>query len=445
MRLRLASEKLYLFTYFIALISVGTIALSMPFSWNGASRLPLVDALFTAASAVCVTGLVTVDLTQFSRFGQSIVAVLIQLGGLGIVTFAMVYVATPRTRMSLVGRNLVRDLSLDEVEHNPRRIVRGILVATLSIELMGAAFLYGRFKADGSAAPLFEAAFHAVSAFCNAGFSTRRDSLESFAGDPALCSVMMTLIGLGGIGFTVLEDLWRVATKSRRRLSYHTRVVLAASAALFVAGTAFFLFSEGGGAYSGMSPLGKVFAAAFQSATPRTAGFDTIPQASLHGSSIVVVMLLMFIGASPGSTGGGIKTTTFFVALAALLKDPSAAKGARVWERQIGPALFMKAFSIFLRAVAIVAIAWICLSLAEAEALRDGSISMPQLLFEAVSAFGTVGLSLGATAAIGAPAKLVLIATMFAGRIGLFAMAMPKGERAVERWAEMPDATLMIG
>lgn len=445
MRLRLASEKLYLFSYFIVLISVGTIALSMPFAWDGASRLPLVDALFTAASAVCVTGLVTVDFTQFSRLGQSIVAVLIQMGGLGIVTFAMVYVATPRTRMSLVGRSLVRDLSIDEVEHNPRRIVRDILLATLAIELVGAVFLYGRFKAEGSESPLFEAAFHSVSAFCNAGFSTRRDNLESFAGDPGLCVVVMLLILLGGVGFTVLQDLWRVAVKSRRRLSYHTRVVLAASAALLVAGSAFFLASEGSGAYAGLGLLDRIVAAAFQAVTPRTAGFDTIPQASLRGSSIVVVMLLMFIGASPGSTGGGIKTTTFFVALAALLKDPSASRGARVWERQIGPALFMKAFSIFLRAVAIVAIAWICLSLAESVALRDGSISMPELLFEAVSAFGTVGLSLGATASIGASAKLVLVATMFAGRIGLFAMAMPKGERAVERWAEMPDATLMLG
>jgi trk system potassium uptake protein len=445
MRIRLASEKFYLFSYFIGLIVVGTVALSLPAAWGGAEPLSLVDAFFTASSAVCVTGLVTVDFTQFSRLGQSIAAVLIQLGGLGYVSFAAIYVATPRTRMSLAGRSIIRDMSIDEVEHNPRRIIRAVILVTVSIELIGAALLYSRFKAAGSKSPIFEAVFHSVSGFCNAGFSTRRDSLESFAGDPASCAVIMTLIGLGGIGFTVLQDLWRVAVKSRRRLSYHTRVVLAASAALFLAGTAFFLYSEREGAYSGLSPLDKVVAAAFQSASPRTAGFDTIAQSTLHGSSIVAILLLMFIGASPGSTGGGIKTTTFFVALSALVKDPSAGSGALVWDRQIGPALFMKAFSVILRAVAIVAIAWIGLSLTESTALRQGTLTMSTLLFEAVSAFGTVGLSLGATAVIGDGAKLVLIATMLAGRIGLFAMALPKGERAVERWAEMPDATLMIG
>lgn len=445
MRLTLANEKLYLFSYFIGLISIGAALLLLPSAWEGDAPLGFFDALFTSTSAVCVTGLVTVDFTNFTRLGQIIVAALIQLGGLGLVSFAAVYIATPRMRMSLIGRNIIRDLSVDEVEHNPRRIIANVVAVTFGIEALGFILLFGRFKAAGSGSPAFEAAFHAISAFCNAGFSTRADSLESFAGDSATCLIVMSLVVLGGVGFTVLQDIGRVAARSRRRLSFHSRIVLTTSMGLVALGTAYFLAFEFNGAYAGLGILDKISAALFQAVTPRTAGFDTIPQSSLSGASIAGTVLLMFIGASPGSMGGGIKTTTFFIALAALTRNTSAEASLAYKYRRIGPAPLIKAFAVIVRAAFIVAVSWIALSAAEAAAIASGRLSMSELFFEAVSAFGTVGLSLGATAAIGVPSKLILVATMFAGRIGLFAMAMPRSEKAVERWAELPDASIMIG
>lgn len=445
MRFRLANEKLYVFSYFLGLIALGSVALRLPGAWGGAVPLSAIDALFTATSAVCVTGLVTVDTAAFTRLGQSIIMVLIQMGGLGLVSFAAVYIATPRSRISLVNRNLIRDLSVDEVERNPRRIVGNVVIMTLVIELVGWALLFRGFKAAGSAVPVFEAAFHSVSAFCNAGFSTRSEGLKTFLHDYLSTGTVMSLVVLGGIGFTVLQDLARVATRARRRLSYHTRAVLVTTAILLVGAMAFYYLAERKGAYAGLDEGGRLMAAAFQAVTPRTAGFDTVSQSALGGASIVLTMILMFIGASPGSTGGGVKTTTIFVAFSAAFRNPEAGSSIPMGSRQLNPPLLVRAFSILVKAMALVLFSWLALACSEANALRSGATSLGSLLFEAVSAFGTVGLSLGITSSLGAASKIILAATMFAGRVGLFTMAMPRRSEAIERWADFPDASLMVG
>ena len=445
MKIRISGEKLYVFSYFIGLILIGAGALRVDGVWRGAAPLGFLDALFTSTSAVCVTGLVTVDTAQFSRLGQSIIATLIQLGGLGIVAFAAVYVAAPRSRLSLVNQNLIRDLSIDDVEHNPRKIVRNIVAFTFLIEALGALALYPGFRASGSGEPAFESVFHAVSAFCNAGFSTRSGGLKEFAGYPSVPIVIMALIVTGGIGFAVLSDLGRVARGRRRRLSYHSKAALLTTAALLAGGFAFFLAAESDGAYAGLDPAEKALAAAFQAVTPRTAGFDTVSQSALGGASVAFTILLMFIGASPGSTGGGVKTTTIFAALAAAFRTPDKDSSVAVGNRQLKAAPLLRAFSVIVKGLAIVAASWIALAVAEGSALREGSIGLDELLFEAVSAFGTVGLTLGITAKLGSAAKLALVLTMFAGRIGLFTMAMPRRRDSVERWADFPDASLMIG
>lgn len=445
MRFRLANEKLYVFSYFIGLIAFGSAALKLPGAWGGAGRLSAVDAFFTATSAVCVTGLVTVDTAAFTRFGQSIIMILIQMGGLGLVSFAAVYIATPRSRVSLVNRNIIRDLSVDEIEHNPRRIVGNVVLLTLLIELAGWALMYRGFKAEGSRFPVFEAAFHSISAFCNAGFSTRSEGLKTLLHDHLSTGTIMALVVLGGIGFTVLQDLGRVATRARRRLSYHTRAVLVTTAVLLVGAMTFYYLAERKGAYSGLDESGKLMAAAFQAVTPRTAGFDTISQSALGGASIAFTMILMFIGASPGSTGGGVKTTTVFVALAAAFRNPEAGSAISIGSRQLNPPLLVRAFSILVKAMALVLFSWLALAWTEAEAIASRATSLGVLLFEAVSAFGTVGLSLGVTPDLGIASKIILAATMFAGRVGLFAMAMPRRAEAIERWANFPDASLMIG
>jgi len=445
MRLRITGDKVYVFGYFILVITLGSLLLMLPASWHGDSPLSPVDALFTATSAVCVTGLTSVDTTLYSRFGQSVIAVLIQLGGLGLVSFALVYVATPRARISLVSSGLIRDLSVDDVESNPRRIIILIVGATLVFEALGALVLYPRFLRTGSESPLFEAVFHSISAFCNAGFSTRADNLEGFLLDPWVSLTVMILLVVGGIGFTVLQDAASLITRKRRRLHYHSMVVLGTSLALILIAMAFYYIVEYDGAYATLRPPQKLLAAAFQSVTPRTAGFDTIPQAALGSASVAFTILLMFIGASPGSTGGGIKTTTLFIVLAAAFKNPERDSSIPMAGRQLDATVFMRAFAVLIKAALIVFVSWCMLLLVETAALKQGRLSSVELLFESVSGFATVGLSLGATLKIGTAAKLVLVATMFAGRIGLFAMAMPRSEKAIERWADYPRASLMIG
>ncbi len=445
MRLRLALDKLLILAYFTGLILAGSALLALPGVWNGQGRLSYLDALFTATSAVCVTGLITVDTASYSVFGQALIGLLIQLGGLGIISFATLYIALPRRRISLLNRGMIKDLYMDEVESNPKTIIRHIVAVTFSFEALGFLVFFPRFRGAGTPRPAFDAAFHAVSAFCNAGFSTLPDNLERFAEDPWVTLAALSLLVSGGVGFLVLQDLGKAATDRRRRLSDHSRVVLGVSASLLAAAAVFFFFTERNHAFSGLSGRGKILAALFQAATPRTAGFNTVPQTALAASSLFAVLLLMFIGGSPGSTAGGVKTTTFFVLASAAFGRTDRRWGLKIRGRTLPPALALKSFGVLGKAVCIVFLSALALLAAESEGLAAGRFSFLEIFFEAVSAFGTVGLSLGVTARLGAVSKSVLILTMFAGRVGLFAMSLPSGRERVERFLEYPDANLMIG
>jgi len=404
-----------------------------------------VDALFTATSAVCVTGLITVDTAAYSVFGQAVIAFLIQLGGLGIISFVTIYIAMPRRKISLLNRGMIKDLYMDEVESNPKTIIKHILAVTLSFETLGGLLLYFRFRRAGASRPVFDAAFHAVSAFCNAGFSTFPDNLERFARDPWVNLTILVLLVCGGIGFLVLQDLGKVAAGKHRRLSDHSRIAIAVTGVLLLAGTIFFYLMERGRAYSGLSFGEKLMAALFQAATPRTAGFDTIPQATLTASSLFMIMFLMFIGGSPGSTAGGVKTTTIFVAASAAFSRMDRQWGLKVNGRTIPPHLALKSFGVLGKAVGIAFISALALLMAEANGIAGGEFSFVELLFEAISAFGTVGLSLGVTSKLCAASKGILILTMFAGRVGLFAMSLPSTQERVDRFMGYPDVNLMIG
>lgn len=441
MKIRIGRDRLQLLGYFVGTILVGSALLSLPSAWTGQGRLSYIDALFTATSAVCVTGLITVNTAEYSRFGQTVIMALIQAGGLGIITFATLYLALPRRKISVVSRGVISDYSLVEVEYQPKSIIKLILGFTFAIEVTGMLLLNLRFGPMGQ--PFFVSAFHAVSAFCNAGFSTFPDNLEGFVLDPLVNFTIMGLIVSGGIGFLVMRDIGKRLSHQKTHLSYHSSIVLKTTAGLLIAGTVAFLGLEYDGAMKDMNIWQKLMASMFQSVTPRTAGFDTILQSNFGPGSQLLTILLMFIGASPASTGGGVKTTTFFILLMAAFRYREGTDYLNYKGRSIGGHSVYKAVGIVVKGVLVVLFAVIAITISESG--RGNDFSIMEVAFETVSAFATVGLSLGITPELGEFSKTVLILTMFIGRVGLFAMALPRPGKKIEGYASMPGVELLLG
>lgn len=446
MRIR-SRDRFFLFTYFITIILLGSFLLWLAPAWRGPQRLSYVDALFTSTSAVCVTGLTAVDTSLFSGFGKLVIMLLIQFGGLGIITFMTIFLANPRGKISLASRKLIGDYYVSSIEANPRKIIRSVILFTLAIELAGAIVMFPVFRQTVGRHAGFHALFHAISAFCNAGFSTFSNSLEGYVAEPTMNFTMMALIILGGLGFVVMEDLIERSLGRRRRLALHTRLVLAMTFGLIVGAATLYLLLEWGNGYSALTPAQKVMAALFQAVTPRTAGFDTIPQTSLSSPSRVFTMFLMYVGASPASTGGGIKTTTFFVVLIMILRGAAAREDVRLLRRQLSPLSVSRGMMFALRALAIVAAAAFLLTVSEL--LIDPAPVTDKhflaVLFETVSAFGTVGLSLGLTPYLSALGKCIIILTMFAGRVGMSALAISTPRRLPRHAVDFPEEEVLIG
>lgn len=438
-----ASEASFLLSFFLGAIAVGTVLLLLPFSWKGRAGLEVlagIDALFIASSAVCVTGLATVDTADFSVFGQTVILILIQVGGLGIISFSSLMLLMPGRRLSFRRLKTIRGFSIDGVEYNPVKIVRNIVFFTFAIELLGACALYFLFSAEGVERPVFTALFHSVSAFCNAGFSLFPTSLEGYNRNPLLLVTLAILVVTGGIGFIVLQDLERRLRGKRRRLSYHSKLVLSATAVLISAGAAAFYLLERRNAFLGMSGLEGAVNALFQSITPRTAGFNAVPMDDLRASSKLLTMILMFIGGAPGSIAGGIKVSTALIVLMVMVRRPDEYGEINVFKRRLDTATTNRAVVYFLKALLLVVLAVGVLSLVEGGRGSD----FGDLVFETVSAFGTVGLSLGATPELGPWGKLVIIVTMFAGRVGLIAFAFPRVLSRV-RSVVYPQGDVLLG
>ncbi len=366
---------------------------------------------------------------------------LIQLGGLGLVSFAIIY-ASNRRRISLVNRSIIKDLFIDEIEHNPKKIIQSIVFTTFIVEGLCGLILFLRFSALGVEAPFFTGMFHSVSAFCNAGFSTFSLNLEEHRSDWVINLTIAALIIVGGIGFAVVKDIWAVFMRKRHHISFHTKIVLMMTTALVVLGTLFFYIAEYDHAYAGFTIADKLLAAFFEAVTPRTAGFDTVAPALLSLPSAAVVIFLMFTGGSPGSTAGGIKTTTLFTTLLIALRGTEA-DGSVTWKgARLNQGILTKCMLIVSRSLGIVAVAFLGMLLFESS--KPGAGFM-QLLFETVSAFATVGLSCGITAGLGITGKSILIATMFAGRVGIFTMIVSQVKDNPEHYTEYPDQNLMLG
>lgn len=429
---------------FAGIILTGTLLLMLPISTASGQGADFITALFTATSAVCVTGLVVVDTgTYWSYFGQVVIMLLIQSGGLGVMTMATMMSILLGRRIGLRER-LVMQEALNEFSlQGLVKLTKRILIATFLIEMTGTALLSTRFiPIYGIGKGLFFSLFHAVSAFNNAGFDVIGGfrNLMPFVGDVVINFTIMGLIVIGGIGFAVIMDIyynWHV-----KRLSLHTKLVLSTTAALIVAGFLFFFFVE----YHNPKTLGplslpvKAMAALFQSITPRTAGFNTISQGDLTDASKFITVLLMYIGASPASTGGGIKTVTFSVILLSVLSVIKGHDNVNAFGKRLSWTLVMRSFSIAFLALSLVITVTIILSLVEPQRFIN-------VLFEVTSAFGTVGLSTGITPTLSTVSKLALIITMFFGRVGplTIATALLQRQHAKKDTYKYPEEKIMVG
>ena len=436
-------EKGLLFLYFIPLILAGSLILSLPGLYRPGA-LPYLDALFTAVSAVCVTGLITVNTADFTPLGQGVILLLIQMGGLGILTFATVYLSPRRRKISFHHRRILTEFFVDNVEYRPREIIRAVVGFTLGIELAGTLLLFPLFHRAGTEEPLFTAVFHAVSAFCNAGFSRFPDSLEGFGSDYPVQAVLMGLIITGGLGFVALKDVILKSRRRIRRLSLHTYLVLITSAVLWVSGAVIYRFTEGAGLLSALPEPEKWAAALFQSVTNRTAGFNVLPQGALSPLGRVLSLPFMFVGGASGSIAGGIKVTTLALVAAALFSGFEDRGGLALRGRRIPSAVLNRAFVFFIKALLILFTAFVLLLAAERHHLVRTE-PLLNLLFETVSAFGTVGLSTGLTGSLTGAGKIIIIATMFAGRVGLFAIAMPMFRVFPDPRIDYPREEVLVG
>jgi trk system potassium uptake protein TrkH len=446
MKLRVSNDKLLIFSYFIGVILLGSLLLMLPGAWAGEKSLPYIDALFTSTSAVCVTGLASVDTALYTRFGQTIILFLIQLGGLGLITFTTMLVMLPRRKISLVSRGIVRDFTLDEVDYDPKKVMRNIIILTVSIELAGAMLLFPAFYARNAEAPVFAAIFHSVSAFCNAGFSIYSTNLEAYVADPVISLTIAGLIVAGGLGFVVWVNIAQRVLGRKKMLSPYSVTVILTTACLIAGGTIFFCITEWNGAYAKFPPAVKMLAALFQSITPRTAGFDTVPQQNLGAVSILATIFLMYVGGASGSTAGGIKVSTFSILLILALRGTDDITGDLIMrKRAISNSTVVKAVQIAMKAMGIIIASVLCVLAIEGWRIASGEMRIIQVIFECFSAFGTVGLSMGLTMSLSPLSKFVLILTMFSGRVGLVAMAMPTPGKKIEKLVNFARADHIVG
>ncbi len=432
---------------FAAVILLGAILLTLPFASRSGQSSGFLTALFTATSATCVTGLIMVDTyTNWTLFGQIVILLLIQVGGLGFMIVGTTFSLAIKRKISLKER-LVLAESINQYDiEGIVALTRKILLGTFLVEGTGAALLSIRFVPKlGWVEGIYYGIFHSVSAFCNAGFDLMgRDkpfcSLTAYAEDPLVSIVIMALIVCGGLGFAVYSDIAK--TKAPSRFHLHTKIVLTTTAALLLFGFVFFYIAEFNNpkTLGNLTPGGKVLSAAFMSVTPRTAGFNTVDLSGMRTSSCFLTTILMFIGGSPGSTAGGIKTTTFAVLLLSIVAVIRNRDDTEAFQRRISRSALKKAF-----VVAIIGIIWVCI--VTCILISADNVTLKEALFETASAFGTVGLTLGITPKLSVISHIALIVSMYFGRVGILSiiMAISNGSTRAPQPFSFPEEKIAIG
>ncbi len=446
-RERIRSAESVLALGFLAVILAGTVLLALPVAAVSGRSVGLFDSLFTATSAVCVTGLVAVDTgTTFSPFGQVVLMILIQVGGLGFMAFATTIMMMLGHRISLKGRMLIRESMNCASLSDLVALTRLYLLLALGIELIGAGLLAIRFiPAYGLPRGLWMALFHAVSAFCNAGFDLFGgfSSLTAFAHDPLVLLTVALLIVLGGLGFSVILEALR-NRQGFRGLTLHARIVLMLTPILLIAGTAFYLLAErkGVGALAALDAGDRLLNAFFQSVTMRTAGFNSIDLSRMKDGSKLFSGILMMIGASPASTGGGMKTTTVAVFALLMLSVVKGESEVNIARRRLSGDVARRALAVVALFLAMLVVGALAISLIE-----DGRFSLADVFFETSSALGTVGVSSIGTPNLRPASRAVLLPMMFLGRIGplTLAIALSRRQGIARKLSKYPEEKIMIG
>ncbi len=435
---------------FIFLILVGTVLLKLPKMTVG-NHIATIDALFTSTSACCVTGLIVQDTaTFFTLKGQIVILILIQLGGFNILTIAAFIGSLYSKKNSLSSTQIVSNLMDTENTKGLINIVRKVVFYTLFIELIGAILIYfswGNSIFDSFKERIFFSVFHSLSAFNNAGFSLFSDGLfeSTIRHHYGLQLIICALIILGGLGFLVLQDVFSIQKiKERRKSNWktynpHTRLVLRVTSVLILTGTLFFLIIENQKILEGYPWYGKIVTSFFHSVTLRTAGFNTIDVSHLSIPVLILSIIFMFIGASPGSTGGGIKTTTFAVAIKATIDNLRGKEHVELFKRTIPWKSVNKTYGILMISFVVLIIFSIGLSITEP------NISLDKITFEAVSAMGTVGLSMGITSQLSLGGKIIIILLMFIGRLGTLTLGLALSQKVIYKNYRYPNTHLLVG
>jgi len=437
---------------FLLVIVVGTLALMTPLAAAGTTRLGFLDSLFTATSAVCVTGLIVVDTaTAFSPWGQAIIAVLIQIGGLGIMILSYFTLFVFRRSVSVEDKVLLSYMLSERDMTAIRSSVSRIIVITLCVEAAGTILLFLGFgSADLTISRRFGfAAFHAVSAFCNAGFALFSDSLEQFSGNVIVNTTVVLLIIAGGLSFAVITDVarsWRIRLKGKLKgqgagqavLRVNTRAVLAGTGILLLSATLIIYALEHGNTMAGFGLGRQYLAAFFQAVTLRTAGFNTINFSNLAATTYLVMIFYMFIGGAAGSTAGGIKVNTAAVIWSYVQSVRRGGEKPLLFHHEVSNSQVMNALVVLLFGLLAVMTGTLILSITEKADLLS-------YLFETVSAFGTVGLSTGLTPHLSAPGRVVIIGLMFVGRVGPLTILSAWSVSARRRTVDYPSAEILVG
>lgn len=431
---------------FAVIIFIGAGLLTLPFASSNGQSLPFIDALFTATSATCVTGLVVVDTgSMYTMFGQIVIVTLIQVGGLGFMTMATLLAFAFRKKITLKERLVLQEALNQGSMEGIVRLIRKVIIYSLSIEAIAAVILTIRWTFDlGFSRALYFGFWHAISMFNNAGFDLFGTidapfvSFTGYADDFVVNFVVMALIVLGGIGFIVMSDL--IDYKKTRKLLLHSKVVLSTTGLLIILGAVVIYIFE----YTNIKTLGslnfggKVLASFFQSVAPRTAGPNTVDLGAMRQASQFFIVILMFIGGSPGSTAGGIKTTTFAILLSAIVTMIRGKEDIVIFRFRLAKDRILKAITLTMVALILVIFVTMLLSTTE-------DAQFLKILFEVTSAFGTVGLTMGLTPELTAFGKILICLMMFAGRLGPITLAyalQPKQEKELFRY---PEGKITIG
>ena len=426
---------------FFAVIMTGSLLLMLPISSKTGAITPFIDAFFTATSAVCVTGLVTLNTAEhWTYFGTTVIMLLIQIGGLGFMSFATLFALILGKKITLKDRLIMQEAMNTFSLQGLVKLAKYILMFTFAVEGIGALFLSTTFIPDyGIGKGIYFSIFHSISAFCNAGFDLTGNSLVPYAENAVIILTISALIIIGGLGFTVWAEVYNF--KGIKKLSVHSKLAISMTIFLIVGGWILMYIFEitNPETLEGMSIKGQLLSSFFASVSPRTAGFNSISMPGMTVAGTFLTIMLMFVGGSPGGTAGGVKTTTAGILIMTVISVFRNDEDTKLYNRTVSKALVYKAFVIFTIAMALVIAETMILSFTEAGA------SLEYILYEVVSAFATVGLSLGLTPELSVIGKLLIAITMYIGRVGVLTLFLALSNRKNGNAIKYPEAKILVG